>query len=197
LERASSVKLDETLNFQKVAFDKTSLKYDHSFSSCSTSSSALNNVVFVPLASNAKLEITEPKIEIVSEDKHDKGKFILGAPTKFVKKETKQNNHRSSNKKSQPKKPHFCHHCGASGHTRPNYYKWLATQQSNGVSSFGSQNQFQNFLTPFGEPLKAVFSLGNFNGFNPTSYSPKQRSQKRKASFPSKSPVWKEKDSFE
>ena len=89
LERSSSAKLDEMMNFQKAASNKTSLGYDHSLSSRSTSSSALNNVVFVPFASNAKPEITEPRIEIVSKDKHDKGKSILGSPPKFVKKESK------------------------------------------------------------------------------------------------------------
>ena len=137
LERTSSVKLDEMLNFQKDASDKTSLGYDHSLSSCSTSSSALNNVVFVSLASNTKPEIIEHKIENVSEVKHDKGKSILGAPLKVVK-ETKQNTHRSTNKKSQPKKPHSCHHCKATVHTHPNCYKWLTTQQNNSVLSFGS-----------------------------------------------------------
>ena len=88
------------LNFQKATSNKTGLRYDHSLSSCSTSSSALNNVVFVPPASNAKPKIIKSKIEIVSKDKHDKAKSILGAPPKFVKKEIKQNNHRSSNKKS-------------------------------------------------------------------------------------------------
>ena len=127
LERTSSAKLDEMLNFQKAASDKTSLGYDHSLSSCSTSSSALNNVVFVPPASNAKPKITKPRIEIVCKDKHDKGKFILGSPPKFVKKEFKQNHHCSTSKKSQPKKPHFCHHYGALGHNRPDCYKWLAT----------------------------------------------------------------------
>ena len=53
LERASSSKLDEMLNFQKVASDKTGLEYDHSLSSCSTSSSALSNVNFLP-PSNSK-----------------------------------------------------------------------------------------------------------------------------------------------
>ena len=47
-------------------------------SSCSTSSSALNNIVFV---SNAKLEKIEPKIENVSEVKHGKGKSISGSTT--------------------------------------------------------------------------------------------------------------------
>ena len=64
-----------------------------SLSSCSTSSSALNNVVFIPPASNVKPEIIEPKIEFVSEDTHDKGKSILEAPPKFAKKKTKQNNY--------------------------------------------------------------------------------------------------------
>ena len=123
LERTSSVKLDEMLNFQKAASDKTSLGYDHSLSSCSTSSSALNNVVFVPPASNAKPKITEPRIKIVCKDKHDKGKSILRSPPKFVKKEFKQNHHCSTSKKSQPKKPHFCHHYGALGHNRPDCYK--------------------------------------------------------------------------
>ena len=36
-------------------------------------------------------------------------------------------------------------------HPFPNCYKWLATQQSNSVSSFGNQNQFQLFLAPLGE----------------------------------------------
>ena len=118
LERTSRAKLDEMLNFQKAASNKTGLGYDHSLSSCSTSSSALNNVVFVSLASNVKLEIIEPKIENVSKVKHDKGKSILEAPTEVVK-ETKQSTHHSTNKKSQPKKPHFYHHCGVSGPTHP------------------------------------------------------------------------------
>ena len=37
----------------------------------------------------------------------------MGAPPKVVK-ETIESNHRSTNKKSQSRKPHFCHHCGAS-----------------------------------------------------------------------------------
>ena len=98
LERTSSAKLDEMLNFQKAVSNKTGLKYDHSLSSCSTSFSSLNNVVFVSPPSNAKLEKIESKIENVSEVKHDKGKSILGAPPKVV--ETKQSNHCSTNKKS-------------------------------------------------------------------------------------------------
>ena len=193
LERISSVKLDEMLNFQKSASDKISLGYDHSLSSCSTSSNALNRVFF-PLAINDNSEVTDPKTENVSEDKSDKGKSILGAPPKVGKKETKPNNHRSTNKKSQPKKPHFCHYCGASRHTHPNCYKWLATQQGNSVSSFRNQNQLQLSLAPLRELLKAVMLLSNLNGFNSPSYPYEQRFMQKKGS-PSKSPIWKEKDS--
>ena len=89
LERTLSAKLDEMLNFQKFASNKTSLRYDHSLSSCSTSFNALNRVIFVPLANDDNCEVTEPKTKNVSEDKNDKGKSILGAPLKVLKKETK------------------------------------------------------------------------------------------------------------
>ena len=194
MERTSSAKLDVMLNFQKSASDKTGLRYNHSLSSCSTSSNALNRVIFVPPTNNDNFKVTNPKTENVSEDKSDKGKSILGAPPKVGKKKTKQNNHRSTNKKSLPRKPHFCHYYGAYGHTRPNCYKWLATQQSNSVSSFGSQNQLQLSLTPLGELLKVVMLLFNFNGFNSPSYPSDQRFMQKKGS-PSKSPIWKEKDS--
>ena len=88
----------------------TILEYDHSFSSCNISSNALNKVIFVSPANNDNCEVIEPKTEKVSEDKDDKGKSILGAPLKVGRKETKQNNYRSTNKKSQPKKLHFCYH---------------------------------------------------------------------------------------
>ena len=80
MERTSNAKLDEMLNFQKSAYDKTSLGYDYSFFSCSTSSNALNRVIFVPPANNS--EVTEPKTENVSKDKNDKGKSIIRAPPK-------------------------------------------------------------------------------------------------------------------
>ena len=115
-------------------------------------------------------------------------------PPKTVKKETKQNGHHSTSKKSQPKKPHFCHNYRASRHTHPNCYKWLATQQSNSVSSFGSQNQLQLSLAPLGELLKVVMLLSNFNGFNSPSYPPEQRFMQKKGSS-SRSPIQKEKDS--
>ena len=121
LKRTSSAKLDEMLNVQKSASDRAGLGYDHFLSSCSTSSNALNRIIFVPPTNNdnsSNSKVTNPKTESVSEDKFDKGKSILGAPPKIGKKETKQNNHHSTNKKSQPKKPHFCDYYGASGHTQ-------------------------------------------------------------------------------
>ena len=136
LKRTLSAKLDEILNVQKTTSDRTSIKYDHSISSCSTSSNALNRVIFVPLANNDNSEnneVTDIKTENVSEDRSDEGKSILGAPPKVGKKEPKHKNHRSTNKKSPLKKPHFCHYYGASGHTCPSCYKWLSTQQRNSV----------------------------------------------------------------
>ena len=80
------------LNVQKSASDKTGLEYDHSLSSCSTSSNDLNRVIFVPLTNNDNFdnnEVTDIKTKNVSEDRSDKGKSILGAPPKVGKKEIK------------------------------------------------------------------------------------------------------------
>ena len=124
MERTSSAKLDEMLSFQKAAFDKTGLGYDFSSPNIASSSTTM----FVSLADNVNSESNEFKIEIASENL-DKGKSILGAPPKIEKKETRDpRTKKVNNKKSQPKKPHFYHHCGVSGHTHPNCYKWLATQ---------------------------------------------------------------------
>ena len=78
--------------------------------------------VFVSLVNKVNSENKEFKIEIASENL-DKGKFILGAPPKVEKKETRNpRTKKVNNKKSQQKKPHFYHHCGGSGHTHPNCY---------------------------------------------------------------------------
>ena len=128
-QRTSSVKLDEMLNIQKSASNRTGLGYNHSLSSCNTSSNVLNRVIFVLPPNNDNsdnIEATEIKIENVGKNRSDKGKSILGATPKVGKKKTKQKNYCSINKKSPPKKPHFCHYCGVSRHTRPNCCKWLA-----------------------------------------------------------------------
>ena len=67
------------------------------------------------------------KNELASEN-IDKGKSTLGAPPKFDKNEIKNPKAKKGNsQKPKQKKQHFCHHCGAAGHTRLNCYKWLAT----------------------------------------------------------------------
>ena len=119
-----SAKLDEMLSFQKSASDRTDLGYD--FSSPNIASSSTN--VFVSPVNNVNSKNNDFKTILASEN-IDKGKSILGAPLKFDKKETRNpRTKKGNNQKYKQKKQHFCHHCGASGHTRPNCYKWLATQ---------------------------------------------------------------------
>ena len=89
------------------------------------------------------------------------------------------------------KKQHFCHHCGVAGHTRPNCYKWLATQQSNSIIASGNHNQFPSFFAPLGDLLKALMFLSSLNSFNSSPSLPNQGFAKRKDS----SKVWKEKGS--
>ena len=82
---------------------------------------------------------------------------------------------------------HLCHHYGATGHTRPNCYKWLATQQSNGMIASGSQNRLQSSLSPLGDLLKALMFLSNLNGFNSSPSPLVQGFSQKKGS----SKVWK------
>ena len=62
------------------------------------------------------------------------------------------------------------------------------------MSSLGNQNQLQLSLALLGELLKVVMLLSNFNGFNSPPYPFEQRFMQKKGS-PSRSPIWKEKDS--
>ena len=162
LERTSSAKLDEMLSIQKSTSDRIGLGY--SISSSNTASTS--TTVFVPLARNTEIENIDVKISQANENL-DKGKSILGAPLKLDKKEAKNPKAKKANsQKPKQKKQHLCHHCGAASHTRPNCYKWLATQQSNGMIASGSQNQLQSSLAPLGDLLKAFMFLSNLNGFN-------------------------------
>ena len=107
------------LSFQKATSDKTGLGYDFSSPNIASSSTT----VFVSSVDNVNSKNDDAKTEIASGNL-DKDKSILGAPPKVEKKEARNpRTKRENNKKSQQKKPHFCHHCGASGHTRPNCYK--------------------------------------------------------------------------
>ena len=137
LERTSSTKLDEMLNIQKSNVDRTGLGYGL----CSFNTASTSTTVFVPPASNTEIENTNVKIGIASENL-DKGKSILGAPPKLDKKDIKNPKAEKANsQKPKQKRQHLCHHCRVANHTQPNCYKWLATQQSNGMIASGSQNQ--------------------------------------------------------
>ena len=129
LEGTSSAKLDDMLSIQKSTSDRTGLGYGLSSSNTVSSSTT----VFVPPTNNVKIENNEIKTELASENL-DKGKFILGAPPKFEKKDVKNPKAKKTNsQKPKQKKQHLYHYYGAVGHTRPNCYKWLAIQQSNGM----------------------------------------------------------------
>ena len=84
LERTSSAKLDEMLSIQKFASDRTGLGYGLS----SSNTASTSTTIFVPPASNTKIENTDIKISLASENL-DKGKYILGAPPKLDKKDIK------------------------------------------------------------------------------------------------------------
>ena len=175
------------LSIQKSASDRTGLGYGlSSFNTASTSTT-----VFVPPARNTEIENTNVKISLASENL-DKGKSILGAPPKLDKKDVKNPKSKKANsQKPKQKKQHLCHHCGATGHTRPNCYKWLATQQSNNMIASRSQNQLQSSLALPGDLLKALLFLSNLNGFNSSPYPLVQGFNQRKGS----SKVWKKNDS--
>ena len=134
LERASSAKLDELLNLQKSSSNQTGLGYGFSSSNIASTSTT----VFVPPSNNVEIENNDVKIDLASENINN-GKSILGAPLKQDKKEAKNPRAKKANsQKSKQKKQHLYHHCGVAGHTRPNYYKWLATQQSNSMIASGN-----------------------------------------------------------
>ena len=99
------------LSFQKVALDKTGLEYYFSSPNIALSSTT----IFVSPTDNVNSQNNESKTKTASEN-IDKGKSILGAPPKVEKKETRNpRTKKENNKKSQHKKPHFCHHYGAQG----------------------------------------------------------------------------------
>ena len=101
------------LSLQKSASDRTGLGYDFSSPSIASTSST----IFVPPANNVKIENNIVKNELASENL-DKGKSILGAPSKQDKKEAKNPKVKKANsQKPKQKKQHLCHNCGVTGHT--------------------------------------------------------------------------------
>ena len=134
LERTSSAKLDEMLRLQKSAFDRTGLGYGFSSSNIASTSTT----VFVLPSNNVEIVNNDVKTDLACENL-DKGKFILGTPPKQDTNEAKNPRAKKANsQKPKQKKQHLCHHSGVTGHTQPNYYKWLATQQSNDMIASGS-----------------------------------------------------------
>lgn len=71
---------------RKQLLTKSVLGYDHSITSHNTSTSAHNKVIFIPPTNNDNSEDNEPKIENASESKNDKGKSIIGAPPRLLRK---------------------------------------------------------------------------------------------------------------
>ena len=92
LERTSSAKLNEMLNSQKYALNRTGLGYGLSSSNIASTSTT----IFVPPANNVKIENNEIKTKLVSENL-DKGKSILGAPPKLEKKDVKNSRAKKAN----------------------------------------------------------------------------------------------------
>ena len=84
LERTLSAKLEEMLSIQKFTSDPTGLGYDFSFSNIASAST----IVFVPPSNNIETENSNVKTILASEN-IDNGKFILGAPPKLDKKDSK------------------------------------------------------------------------------------------------------------
>ena len=124
------------LSIQKYAFNRTGLGYEF----FSSNIASISTTVFVPPSNNVEIENNNVKTDLASENL-DKGKSILGVHPKLEKKNAKNPKAKKAHsQKSKQKKQHLCHHCGIIGHTRPNYYKWLATQQSNGMIASRSQN---------------------------------------------------------
>ena len=122
------------LSLQKSASDRIGLGYGFSSSNIASTST----LVFVSPSNNVEIENNNFKTVLASENL-DKGKSILGAPPKQDKKEVKNPRVKKGNsQKPKQKKQHLCHHYGVANHTRPNCYKWLATQQSNDMIESGS-----------------------------------------------------------
>ena len=171
------------LSIQKSSSNRTGLGYDFS----SPNIASTSTTVFVSPTNNVESENNNVKTTLASEN-IDKGKSILRASPKFDKKEAKNPRAKKGNAKKSKQK-HLCHHCRATGHTRPNCYKWLATQQSNTMISLRNQNQFPSSFSLLGDLIKTLMFLSNLNSFNSFPSPLDQEFIKRKDS----SNVWKEK----
>ena len=101
------------LSLQKSASNRIGLGYDFS----SPSIASANITVFVSPTNNVESENSNVKNVLASEI-IDKGKYILRAPPKLDKEETKNSRAKKENsQKHKQKKLHLYHHYGATGHT--------------------------------------------------------------------------------
>ena len=101
------------LSLQKSASDRIGLGYGFSSSNIASTST----LVFVSPSNNVEIENNNFKTVLASENL-DKGKSILGVPSKLEKKYVKNPRAKMANsQKPKQKKQHLCHHCGATGHT--------------------------------------------------------------------------------
>ena len=101
------------LNLQKSSSNRTGLRYGFSYSNIAST----NTTIFVPSSNNVEIENNDVKTNLASEN-IDKGKSILGAPSKQDKKEAKNPRAKKANsQKPKQKKQHLYHNCGAASHT--------------------------------------------------------------------------------
>lgn len=101
----------------------------------------------------------------------------------------------SSNPKKKEKSncPHFCHHCSASGHTHPNYFKFHVETQGvmkEKVTTVKSQNP----LPRPGELVKALNLIVKYQGFETASHRSKPTFRKTRH-ISNLSKIWVEKTS--
>ena len=89
-------------------------------------------------------------------------------------------------------KPYVCHHCGVSGHIRPNYFKLYPHKQLSKWSQVSSQGP----IPLFGELLKALSFLTQFQeNFNSSmSFSRHTRTRAFSSSRPKTHAVWVRKE---
>ena len=89
-------------------------------------------------------------------------------------------------------RPHDCHHCGVSGHIRPNYFKLYPHKQLSKRSQVSPQGP-----TPlFGELLKTLCFLTQFqeNSNSSMSFSRHTRTRAFSSSRPKTHAVWVRKE---
>ena len=89
-------------------------------------------------------------------------------------------------------RPHVCHHCGVSGHIRPNCFKLYPQKQVSKWSKVSSQGP----IPLFGELLKVLSFLTQFyENFNSSiSFSRHTRTRAFSSSWPKTRAIWVRKE---